>query len=115
MVGRGSMVMIYRVVERGYVYRRVTALSHAAGWSVNHKHIERIWRRENLKVLRKQPKRRSLWHYDRSCIRLRPEYPDHVLAYDFVEARTHDGCKFRILEQFLSDVNRRGIPKRVEV
>jgi len=32
-----------------------------------------------------------------SCIRLRPEYPGHVWAYDFVEARTHDGRKFRIL------------------
>jgi len=29
--------------------------------------------------------------------RLRPEYPGHVWAYDFVEGRTHDGRKFRIL------------------
>jgi transposase InsO family protein len=34
---------------------------------------------------------------DGSCIRLRPEYPGHIWAYDFVEARTHDGRKFRIL------------------
>lgn len=34
---------------------------------------------------------------DGSCIRLRPEYPGHVWAYDFVEGRTHDGRKFRIL------------------
>jgi putative transposase len=34
---------------------------------------------------------------DGSCIRLQPEYPGHVWAYDFVEARTHDGRKFRIL------------------
>ena len=26
-----------------YGYRRVTALLHAAGWSVNHKRVERIW------------------------------------------------------------------------
>ena len=32
-----------------YGYRRVTALLHAAGWSVNHKRVERIWRREGLK------------------------------------------------------------------
>jgi hypothetical protein len=28
---------------------------------------------------------------------LRPEYSGHVWAYDFVEGRTHDGRKFRIL------------------
>ncbi len=45
-----------------YGYRRVTALLHAAGWSVNHKRVERIWRREGLKVPQKQPKRGRLWH-----------------------------------------------------
>ena len=80
-----------------YGYRRVTALLHAAGWSVNHKRVERIWRREGLKVPQKQPKRGRLWLNDGSCIRLRPEYPGHVWAYDFVEARTHDRRKFRIL------------------
>ncbi len=80
-----------------YGYRRVTALLHAAGWSVNHKRVERIWRREGLKVPQRQPKRGRLWLNDGSCIRLRPEYPGHVWAYDFVEERTHDGRKFRIL------------------
>ncbi|MHA0328943.1 IS3 family transposase [Sphingomonas melonis] len=80
-----------------YGYRRVTALLHAAGWSVNHKRVERIWRREGLKVPQHQPKRGRLWLNDGSCIRLRPEYPGHVWAYDFVEERTHDGRKFRIL------------------
>ena len=76
-----------------YGYRRVTALLHAAGWSVNHKRVERIWRREGLKVPQRQPKRGRLWLNDGSCIRLRPEYAGHVWAYDFVEARTHDGRK----------------------
>ena len=80
-----------------YGYRRVTALLHVAGWSVNHKRVERIWRREGLKVPQRQPKRGRLWLNDGSCIRLRPEYPGHVWAYDFVEGRTHDGRKFRIL------------------
>ncbi|WP_309703252.1 MULTISPECIES: IS3 family transposase [unclassified Sphingomonas] len=80
-----------------YGYRRVTALLHAAGWSVNHKRVERIWRREGLKVPQRQPKRGRLWLNDGSCIRLRAEYPGHVWAYDFVEERTHDGRKFRIL------------------
>ncbi len=53
-----------------YGYRRVTALLHAAGWSVNHKRVERIWRREGLKVPQRQPKRGRLWLNDGSCIRL---------------------------------------------
>ena len=80
-----------------YGYRRVSALLHAAGWSVTHKRVERIWRREGLKVPQHQPKRGRLWLNDGSCIRLRPEYPGHVWAYDVVEARTHAGRKFRIL------------------
>jgi transposase InsO family protein len=80
-----------------YGYRRVTALLRNAGWTVNRKRVERIWRREGLKVPQKQPKRGRLWLNDGSCIRLRPEYPGHVWAYDFVEGRTHDGRKFRIL------------------
>ena len=40
-----------------YGYRRVTALLNIEGWQVNHKRVERIWRREGLKVPRKQPKR----------------------------------------------------------
>ena len=31
-------------------YRRITALLRLAGWKVNHKRVERIWRREELKV-----------------------------------------------------------------
>ncbi len=51
---------------------------HQAGWIVNVKRVERIWRREGLKVPGKQTKRGRLWLNDSSCIRLRPEYPNHV-------------------------------------
>jgi len=67
------------------------------GWQVNHKRVERIWRKEGLKVPQKQPKRRSLWLNDGSCIRLRPQFKDHVWSYDFVTDRTADGRAFRIL------------------
>jgi len=80
-----------------YGYRRITALLRAEGWHVNHKRVERIWRREGLKVPVKQPKRGRLWLNDGSCIRLRPSWPNHVWAYDFVMARTHDGRAFRML------------------
>jgi len=50
-----------------------------------------------LKVPQKQPKRSRLWLNDGSCIRLRPQYRDHVWSYDFVMARTANGKAFRIL------------------
>jgi putative transposase len=80
-----------------YGYRRITALLRADGWRVNAKRVERIWRREGLKVPRRQPKRGRLWLNDGSCIRLRPCWPGHVWAYDFVQDRTHDGRRFRML------------------
>ncbi len=67
------------------------------GWQVNHKRVERIWRREGLKVPKKQPKRGRPWLNDGSCIRLRPERPNHVWAYDFVTCRTEDGRAVRLL------------------
>jgi putative transposase len=81
-----------------YGYRRITAiLNNDKGWQVNHKMVERIWRQKGLKVPQKQPKRRRLWLNDGSCIRLRPEYKDHVWSYDFVMDRTENGKAFKIL------------------
>jgi transposase InsO family protein len=82
-----------------YGYRRITALlnSQEMGWRVNHKRVERIWRREGLKVPKKQPKRGRLWLNDGSCIRLRPEHKDHVWSYDFMVERTSNSRVFRIL------------------
>jgi putative transposase len=80
-----------------YGYRRITALLQQEGWDVNHKRVERLWRREGLKVPVKQPKRDRLWLNDGSCLRLKPEFPGHVWSYDFVMERTQDGLPFRIL------------------
>ncbi|KKK70961.1 hypothetical protein LCGC14_2918720, partial [marine sediment metagenome] len=80
-----------------YGYRRITALLKQKSWKVNHKRVERIWRREGLKVPRKQPKRGRLWLNDGSCIRLRPGYKDHVWSYDLMMARTVEGKAFRVL------------------
>lgn len=44
-----------------------------ADWAVNDKRVERIWRREGLKVPAKQPKRKRLWLNGGSCIRLRAD------------------------------------------
>ena len=80
-----------------YGYRKIAALLRNAGWVVNDKRVERIWRREGLKVPAKQPKRGRLWLAGGSCVRLRAEHPNHVWSYDFVEDRTHDGRKYRML------------------
>ena len=80
-----------------YGYRRITALLHEAGWVVNAKRVQRIWRREGLKVPQRQPKRGRLWLNDGSCVRLRASWINHVWSYDFVEGRTHEGRKFRML------------------
>ena len=80
-----------------YGYRRIAALLREAGWQVNDKRVERLWRLEVLKIPAKQPKRGRLWLNDGSCVRLRAEYPNHIWSYDFVHHRTHDGRAFRTL------------------
>ena len=80
-----------------YGYRRITALLRAAGWQVGKDRVQRIWRREGLKVPEKQKPRRRLWFNDGSCVRLRPERANHVWSYDFVSAMTHDGRSIRLL------------------
>ena len=80
-----------------YGYRRITVLLRELGWQVNHKRVERIWRREGLRVPMRQPKRGRLWLGDGSLIRPRPERVGHVWAYDFVACRTHEGRPIRLL------------------
>jgi transposase InsO family protein len=80
-----------------YGYRRITALLRSGGWQVGKDRVQRIWRREGLKVPRKQKARGRLWLNDGSCVRLRPEHANHVWSYDFVSARTHDGRTLRLL------------------
>ena len=81
-----------------YGYRKIAELLRVhAGWVVNDKRVERIWRREGLKVPQRQPKRGRLWLSDGSCVRLRAERANHVWSYDFVEDRTHNGRKYRML------------------
>ena len=94
--------LVARIIELAkeygrYGYRRITALLRGEGWKVNHKRVERIWRREGLKVPKKQPKRGRLWLADGSCIRRRAEHRNHVWSYDFVFDRTHDGRPLRML------------------
>jgi transposase InsO family protein len=93
-------MLVARIIELAsrygrYGYRRVTALLRQDGWRVNHKKVERIWRREGLRVPAKQPKRGRLWLTDGSCIRLRPVRKDHVWSYDFVMEGRQTGRHLR--------------------
>jgi len=80
-----------------YGYRTVTDLLRNEGWDVGKDRVYTIWRQEGLQVPQKQPKRARLWLANGSCVRKRPERPNHVWSYDFVADRTHDGRPFRIL------------------
>ena len=96
-----------------YGYRTIAGLLRLSGWRVNHKRVERIWKREGLRVPRKQPKRSRLWLNDGSCIRLRPERKNHVWSYDFVHDRTHNGRPLKILA-VIDEYTRECLALRVE-
>ena len=106
-----DMIELARCYGR-YGYRRIAALLRDAGWQVNDKRVERLWRREGLKVPGKQPKRGRLWLNDGSCIRLRAQGAGHVWSYDFVHHRTHDGRAFRMLN-VLDEFTRESLAIRV--
>jgi putative transposase len=79
-----------------YGYRRITALLRDRGWHVGKDRVQRIWRREGLKVPQKQRPRGRLWLNDGSYLRLRRERANHVWSYDFVSGKTHDGRGLRM-------------------
>ena len=94
---RGRVVELASDYGR-YGYRTITSMLNNEGWKIGKDAVYTIWREEGLQVPQKQPKRRRLWLADGSCVRLRPEYKNHVWSYDFVLDRTHpDKRSFRIL------------------
>jgi putative transposase len=80
-----------------YGYRRITAMLNRGGFRIGKDRVQRIWRREGLKVPAKHRPRARLWLNDGSCVRLRPEYVNDVWSYDFVTAWTHEGRSLRLL------------------
>ena len=64
---------------------------------MTHKRGERSWRQEGLKVPQKQPQRGRLGLAAGACLRRRPEYPNHVWAYDVLMERTRDGRPVKLL------------------
>lgn len=78
-----------------YGFELVTSKLRQAGWRVNHKRVQRLWRLHGLKVHRKQQKRRRI---DPSTAQRQAAlYPNHVWSWDFVFDRTEDGRNIKIL------------------
>lgn len=96
-----------------YGYRRITALLRQKGYNINRKKVFRIWKLLGLKVPQKQQKRARLWDREGSCIRLRPERPNHVWSYDFMVDRTHNGRPFRLFN-VIDEYTRENLAIRVE-
>jgi putative transposase len=80
-----------------YGYRRVAALLRAEGWRVNNKRVRRLWRREGLKIPKKEKKKRRLGHSGNGCVRRRAARMNEVWSYDFIFDQTADGRRLKIL------------------
>lgn len=74
--------------------RKACEALRRAGTHVNHKKVERLWHEQDLTVPVKRRQRRRGKGLERP---LRPLYPNHVWAYDFMEDSCVHGRKLRIL------------------
>ena len=79
-----------------YGYRRIRRLLLDEGWQVSVKRVYRIWRREGLKVPKKQPKRARLWLNDGSCMSNLQIVVDALVAVVDRNAAEPDAVTIRI-------------------
>lgn len=80
-----------------YGYRFITAKLRQDGWQVNHKRVQRLWRKEGLQVHYRRKFRKAEGSSDNSCCVKKAEHIDHVWTYDFIEDATEDGRKLKFL------------------
>ena len=71
-----------------YGYRRITVLLRNEGWHVHHKRIERLWKKDGLKVKKASAEARAFMAWVMGLVF------DFVMSYDFVHDRTRDGRAF---------------------
>jgi transposase InsO family protein len=74
-----------------YGYRMIWAKLRQAGWRVNRKRVYRLWRREGLKVPKRQHKKRRLGQSENGCVRRSAQRKDDVWAWDFIHDRDEHG------------------------
>jgi transposase InsO family protein len=80
-----------------YGYRFITAKLRQNGWQVNHKRVQRLWRKEGLQVPYRRKTKKSRGSSENSCSVKKTEYINHVWTYDFIEDATEDGRKLKFL------------------
>lgn len=78
-------------------YRRLTAMLRREGWRVNAKRIQRLCRKEGLKVRRNLRKKRAIGQSANACHVRRAERKDHVWTWDFAFDRTESGTTLKWL------------------
>jgi putative transposase len=79
-------------------YRRAHAQLRQAGWAVNRKAVQRLWREEGLRVPTRRRKRQRLGSSTIPAARLAAEYPNHVWALDYQFDQTTDGRVRKLLD-----------------
>jgi transposase InsO family protein len=94
-----------------YGYRRIRALLVGEGWSVSRKQVQRVRRKEGLKVASK-PKRKSR-QGDSTGLPTKTTHPNHVWTWDFIFDRTDKGSTLKILTM-LDEFTRQCLVIRVE-
>ena len=78
-----------------YGYRRIRVLLAREGWSVSCKQVQRIRRKEGLKVppkLKRMPRQG-----DSTGLPTQATYPNHVWTWDFISDRTDKGSTLKML------------------
>ena len=98
-------------------YRMATALLRRAGMEINAKRVQRLWRREGLKVPRHQRKRQRLGSSVSGTQRLRAERVNQVWSYDFVFDQTEDGRRLEwlpICDEFSRELVALEVERRME-
>ena len=83
--------------HKRYGYRFITAKLRQEGWQVNHKRVQRIWRKEGLQVPYRRKRKKSHGSSANACFVKRAEFINHVWTYDFVDDATEDGRKLKLL------------------
>jgi len=96
-----------------YGYRFITAKLRQEGWQINHKRVQRIWRKECLQVPYRHKRKKSQGSSENACFVKKAEFINHVWTYDFIEDRTEDGRKLKFLT-VLDEYTRESLAIEVE-
>jgi putative transposase len=99
-----------------YGYRRIWALLRGAGFRVNRKRIERLWRAEGHRVPPRRSQasgRKAQGAAANAPWNLAASKPNQIRSYDFMAARTRSGASLRILN-VVDEYTRLALSSRVD-